>query len=74
MGVAARAKPSPLEGEGYEALATQSPRCSWMRGKTRSQALALHLHHPHPASTRFALLTKSAQPSPFKGEGLEALR
>ena len=68
MGVAV-AKPSPLEGEGYEALATQSPRRSWMRGKTRGATLALHPLHPHPATPGFASLIKAPQPSPLKGEG-----
>ena len=72
MGSGAEAtKPSPLEGEGYGALATQSPRRSWMRGAARTCAAALHPLHPHPASPKLAALAKASQPSPLKGEGSE---
>lgn len=72
MGVSATPiKLSPLEGEGHQALATQSPRRSWMRGNMHRLAFALHPLHPHPASPKFASLIKAPQPSPFKGEGVE---
>lgn len=36
-------KPSPLEGEGYAALASQMPRRSWMRGIEPAD-----IRTPHP--------------------------
>jgi hypothetical protein len=59
----------PLEGEGYAALATQSPRRSWMRGAAQRFAIALQPRYPHPASPKFAALIKASQPSPCTGEG-----
>lgn len=67
---AAFLKTFPLEGEGYAALATQSPRRSWMRGFPQTAEVALHRGYPHPASPKFAALIKASQPSPCTGEGL----
>ena len=52
--------PSPPAGEG------------WGEGVGRVGSMPtrtiMSRRHPHPASTRFAALTKSPQPSPVKGE------
>ena len=61
--------PSPLAGEGYEALSPQAARRSWMRGTTVAFARAVDT--PHPASTRrwsrqvFATLSRKG-----RGEGV----
>jgi hypothetical protein len=61
--------PSPLAGEGYEALPPQAARRSWMRGAAAAFARALDT--PHPASTRrqsrqvFATLSRKG-----RGEGV----
>ena len=54
--------PSPLRGEGYEALATKEPRRSWMRVKALKAGRRRSCPHPPAASRR-------APPSPLKGEG-----
>ncbi len=63
MGAALGIKPSPLEGEGYEALLAQPARRSWMRGKCANRPLTqLRLGTLRAPSLR--------NPLPLGGEGL----
>ena len=62
--------PSPLEGEGWQALAKtmmSELRCAWVRG-WRFQFSSAHSHPPHPASTTIALSRNQVSAS-FSLEG-----
>lgn len=66
------ASPSPLAGEGYADLAALPPSRSWMRGsEPQARAAQRRAATPHPAPSKLAKrLSKTAQPSPARGEGL----